>query len=168
MMRFAILLLVMCIQFSVRADQGRIEYTTLLNSDSMHNMHSFSAYSPVHSSGSFQYYGGLDLVWYQLNADSDFIFSPRVLLGITTAYTVAPFIEFGTNLIDLVDLLDGEARDCSKDQCNPDADIKAGLKITLSSQFSVGIFYQGIHFGGFHDTLTGDHDIYGANIGLHF
>lgn len=151
------------------ADKGRFEYNTTLNSDSVERIHSVIAYSPLAGRSTLRSYGGLELAWVKLNNDVDFRFNSRVFLGISTTNTVAPFIEIGTNLVDLVDLFSGENRDCSQqDQCDPDGDIKAGLRLSIHPQFYISAYYQGIHFGGFHDNLTGNHNIYGASVGLQF
>ena len=151
------------------ADKGRIEYNTTLNSDTVTRIHSVIAYSRLMGNSTIKSYGGLELAWIQLDNDTDFRFNTRVLLGLSTHSRFAPFVELGTNLIDLVDLFSGEARDCSQqDECDPDGDIKVGLRVAINPTFYISSYYQGIHFGGFHNRLSGNHNIYGASIGLQF
>jgi hypothetical protein len=166
--RLLIAILLICTGLPAPADTGHVEYTTLLNSDSVNNMHSFGAYSPVTRSGNMQVYAGLELAWFKLDSNDDFTFTPRISIGVTTGRMFAPFVEIGTNLLDLLTLMDNEARDCNQQACDPDFFIKAGFSIRLNHELSLAVFYQGIHFGGFTDILTGDHDIFAASIGLHF
>ncbi len=162
------MLLLLCTLTDARADKGHIEYTALLNSDTMHNMQSFSSYSKVLDNSSIQMYGGLELVWYQLNPADDFEFNPRVFIGATTGDTIAAFAEVGSNLVGLLEYFNGESRDCTQVDCTPDFSIKTGMRIRIYSQFSISLFYQRINFGDFHDRLTGNHRLYGASIGLHY
>ena len=166
--RCAVSILLCCTPFAAQTDQGHIELTSLLNSETLVKQFSFSAYSPITARPKMQLYGGMELAWFQINLNDDFLFNARVLLGVTNGQQLAPFVEIGTNLLDLLSITSGEARDCSQDQCDPDIDIKAGFRYRLDSQFSLSLFYQAIHFGAFHDRLTGDHDIVGASFGLHF
>ncbi len=165
----AVTLALCCAPFAAQPDQGHIELTSLLNSKTLERQFSFSAYSPVRTGRRrLQMYGGMELAWFQINRNDDFLFNARVLLGVTNGQRLAPFAEIGTNLLDLLSLTSGDTRDCSQDQCDPDIDIKAGFRYRLDSRFSLSLFYQAIHFGNFHDRLTGNHDIVGASFGLHF
>lgn len=165
MRRLFILLNLLCVSALCHADRGRIEITTLAASDTVDKLHSFSSYSSIEPVDAWQLYGGMELAWIRLESADDLVFNPRVLLGFMPGSRVSPFIEMGTNLADLLDLLSGDTRDCSQDQCNPDVDLKLGLRIGLDEHFTLGLFYQAIHFGDFHDLLEGDHDIYGINLG---
>lgn len=169
MVKPAVTLICLCLMFGQAvADKGHIELTALLASSTIEKQFSFSAYSPIQPRPRMQLYGGMELAWLQINRNDDFLFNARALLGVTNGQQLAPFVEIGTNLLDLLILTGGDRRDCSQDQCDPDIDIKAGFRYRLNPRYSIAIFYQGIHFGNFHDRLTGEHDIVGANFGLHF
>ncbi len=155
---------------AIVGDNGHIEYSTLIQSDSMQDLHSFSAYSPLQArrQRSLSIYAGMELVWYQLTGQQDYIFNTRIFLGVTGRQRLSPFAELGSNLVNLIVFDEHEGRNCSNDSCDPDIDIKLGLKYRLNTHFSAGFFYQGIHFGNFHDRLTGNHNVVGAFFGLHF
>ncbi len=153
---------------SIASNNGRFEYSNIIQSDNMLAMQSFSLYSAIARGAGVEPYVGAELVWYKLQSDQQYYFNSRVFIGLASGYRLTPFIEVGTNLIDFLILNSADNNTCDPSPCDRDADVKAGLRFNMDERLSIGVFYQRLHFGRFQDILTGNHEIIGASVGLEF
>ncbi len=159
---------------SAARDNGHVEYHSLINSTSFDNLHSVGFYSPVQSGdATLQVYGVAELSWYSLETDPDYEFNFRVAIGLTSGHTIAPFVEIGTNILDLLYLGSRDEDDtvCDRNQgddCDADIDVKLGLRYRFTPKVSASLYHQRLHFSDFQETLAGNRQLTGISLGYHF
>lgn len=164
------LVLLFVVLTSHARDSGYIEYSTRLLSNTVDTMQSIAISSPVNARRAGpNIYGSIELIWYRFAGDDNTLFNARVAMGLSNHWRLAPFVEIGTNLVDFLTLWsDNSLRDCTETPCDPDIDIKAGVRWRINKQASLGVYYQRINFGDYNAILIGNHSLAGATIGWLF
>lgn len=144
-----------------------IEYTNSINTATFDSIQTVGLYAKGQDTRGEIVYGGLQLSHFELKNGSGSSDIYRVLIGATTLGTYAPFLEIGTDFLGLLTTRD--KTDCGNgNQCRINAFIKAGIRIRIKNDFSLGLFHESMSFDDTNSALAGVHNYTGMSFGYDF
>lgn len=141
----------------------------MISSDTLHDMNGLGFYTIFQQASNYQYYAGIDIALFEASTAVDSEIATRVLIGISGTGTIAPYADIGTGLFDLLLNNDNNSNNCNQN-CSrrPDLHFRTGLRFNLSEHLDFGVFYEGVRFGDFQDTLKGSHGYTGVTVGVRY
>lgn len=152
-----------------QAAKSFIEYSKLVSSDTLHDMNGLGFYTIFEQARNYQYYAGIDIALFEASTAVDSEIATRVLIGISGTGTLSPYAEIGTGLFDLLFSGNDNSSNCDQQRsCKPDVHFRTGLRINLSDHLDFGVFYEGVRFGEFQNTLKGSHGYTGVTVGVRY
>ncbi len=163
--------LALCLLFTSQGQAAKsfIEYSKLVSSDTLHDMNGLGFYTIFKHAADHQYYAGIDIALFQVSSLVDSEIATRVLIGVSGTGTFSPYAEIGTGLFDLLFPGNNNSNNCDQQRsCKPDIHFRAGLRLNLTSHVTLGVFYEGVRFGEFQDTLNGSHGYTGVTVGVRY
>ena len=166
------ILLAVCLLVPLRAfgvDKSFIEYSLLSSSDTLRNVNVLGFYTVFNYQRNYAYYGGLEFALFEQETAIESELVARVTIGIGGLNSFAPYAEIGIGLFDFLFRSNDTQQRCDEElDCDPDIHFRAGMRVRVSNQVSLGLFYEGVSFGDFEDELSGSHGYIGSSIGIRF
>jgi len=145
------------------------EYTQSLDASTFEKIKTIGLFARSYYDHGEIVYGGLQFSHFEPKNSADSSGLYRVLIGVTTAGRVAPYLEIGTDILGLFTSSNNRQVNCGNvNNCRIDGFLKVGVRLRFQYAYTIGVFHESIAFSNNHRSLKGDHDYTGMSIGYHF